>query len=65
MLIYNPRHLLAVLSEFVAHYNEYRPHQSRGQRPPDAPDTRPTVVDLNRARTRRREILNGLINEYP
>jgi hypothetical protein len=24
MLIYSPRHLLAVLAEFVAHYNEHR-----------------------------------------
>jgi putative transposase len=64
MLIYNPRHLLVVLSEFVGHYNEHRPHQSRDQRPPDAPDTRPAVVDLDGARIRRREILNGLINEY-
>jgi hypothetical protein len=64
MLIYNPRHLRAVLSEFVAHYNEHRPHQSRDQRPPDATDTRPVVVDLDGARIRRKEILNGLINEY-
>jgi hypothetical protein len=38
MLIYNPRHLLGVLGEFVEHYNEHRPHQSRDQRPPDAAD---------------------------
>jgi putative transposase len=36
MLIYNPRHLLGVLGEFVVHYNEHRPHQGRAQRPPDA-----------------------------
>jgi putative transposase len=65
MLIYNPRHLLTVLSEFVAHYNEYRPHQSRHQRPPNTTHTGPTaVVDLATARIRRRKILNGLINEY-
>jgi putative transposase len=64
MLIYNPRHLLAVLSEFVTHYNEHRPHQSRHQRPPNATDTGPAVVDLASARTSRRKILNGLINEY-
>jgi putative transposase len=58
--------LLVVLGEFVAHYNQRRPHQSRDQRPPDATDTdtRPSVVDLDAARIRRREILNGLINEY-
>ncbi|GIF02457.1 integrase core domain-containing protein [Paractinoplanes rishiriensis] len=64
MLIYNPRHLLAVLGEFVAHYNEHRPHQGRDQHPPEATDTGPAVVDLGSARVRRRQILNGLISEY-
>jgi putative transposase len=64
MLIYNPRHLLAVLAEFVEHYNEHRPHQSRDQRPPEATDTAPAVVDLASVRVRRRKILNGLISEY-
>jgi transposase InsO family protein len=45
MLSYNPRHLLAVLAEFVDHFNENRPHQSRGQRPPNATDTRSAVSD--------------------
>ena len=65
MLIYSPRHLLAVLGEFVAHYNGHRPHQSRYQRPPNALDVVPAaVVDLASARIRRRKILDGLINEY-
>jgi len=64
MLVYNARHLVAVLGEFVVHYNENRPHQSRGQRPPNATDTGPAVVDLASARVHRRKILNGLINEY-
>jgi hypothetical protein len=65
ILIYNPRHLLATLGEYVAHYNDHRPHQGRHQRPPAATDTAPTpVVDLAMARIRRRKILNGLINEY-
>jgi hypothetical protein len=65
MLIYSPRHLLAVLGEFVEHYNEHRPHQSRRQRPPNAADTEPTVlVDLASVRVRRRKILNGLISQY-
>src|SRR4051794_22221841 len=63
-LIYHPRHLLAVLAEFVEHYNEHRPHQSRDQHPPDATDTGPAAVDLAATRVRRRKTLNGLINEY-
>jgi putative transposase len=62
MLIYTPRHLLAVLGEFVEHYNEHRPHQGRDQRPPAVTDTGPVVVDLSSARVRRRKILNGLVN---
>lgn len=64
MLFYHPRHLLAVLGRFVTHYNEHRPHQSRDQRPPNATDTGPAVVDLASAQVRRRQILNGLIDEY-
>ena len=63
MLIYSPRHLLAVLGEFVDHYNEHRPHQSRGRRPPNSTDTGPAVADLASARVRRRKILIGLISE--
>jgi hypothetical protein len=64
MLVDNPRHLLAVLGEFIAHYNEHRPHQGLDQRPPDAKDTGPATVDLASERVRRRKILNGLISEY-
>jgi hypothetical protein len=54
-----------VLGEYVAHYNEHRPHQGRHQRPPNATDTTPVgVVDLAATRIRRRKILDGLINEY-
>jgi putative transposase len=64
ILIYNSRHLLAVLREYLAHYNQHRPHQGRGQRPPDR-DALPTpVADLGAARVRRRKVSHGLINEY-
>jgi hypothetical protein len=62
MLIYNTRHLLAVLGEYLAHYNGHRPHQGREQRPPDC-DTLP-VADLNALRVRRRKVVHGMINEY-
>ncbi|MEU5943283.1 integrase core domain-containing protein [Micromonospora sp. NPDC047548] len=65
MLIYNRRHLLAALEEYVAHYNEHRPHQARHQQPPNTTDTPPpSVAGLTSARVLRRKILNGLINEY-
>jgi hypothetical protein len=64
ILIYNTRHLLAVLHEYPTHYNGHRAHQGRGQRPPDC-DTLPTpVTDLGTVRVRRRKVVHGLINEY-
>jgi transposase InsO family protein len=64
LLIYGPRHLVAVLGEYATHYNEHRPHQSRAQRPPTADELPAPVTDLTAVRMRRRKILNGLINEY-
>jgi len=66
ILIHHPRHLPAILGEFVAHHNEHRPHQDRHRRrPPNATDTPPTpVVDLAATRTHRKKILHGHINEY-
>ncbi|WP_242624047.1 integrase core domain-containing protein [Micromonospora kangleipakensis] len=61
MLVVGERHLAAVLSEYVAHYNGHRPHRSLGQQPPIPA---PLVVELSTARVRRRPILGGLINEY-
>ncbi len=57
MLIYSPRHLQAVLDEYVAHYNAHRPHQSRGQRAPERAvlPVRP-VTDLDTHRISRRSI---------
>jgi hypothetical protein len=65
VLVVCERHLVTVLSSYVAHYNRHRPHRSLGQRPPDAPtfSTDPTGVPAN-TRIERKEILGGLINEY-
>lgn len=64
ILIYNPRHLLAVLGEYVAHYNEHRPHQGRAQLPPTVDSPPAPITDLTAVRVRRKAILHGMISEY-
>jgi putative transposase len=65
MLIAGPRHLRLVLDEYVAHYNQHRPHRARNLRPPDKGDiATPPVTYLAVARIRRRKILGRLIHEY-
>jgi putative transposase len=61
MLIYAESHLRAVLRTYAGHYNDHRPHQSRGQRPPVHDE--PVVVPLS-APVQRRKMLGGVINEY-
>jgi putative transposase len=65
MLIAGPRHLRAVLEEYVAHYNQHRPHRARNLRPPDRDgSTTALITDLATARIRRHKVLGGLIHEY-
>ena len=65
MLILGPRHLEAVLAEYVEHYNAHRPHRSLSQRAPCTPDTTPAQIgDVDLARLRRTDRLSGLIREY-
>jgi putative transposase len=65
MLIAGPRHLQAILDEYVTHCNRHRPHRARNLRSPDYDDisTAP-VTDLATARIRRHKVLGGLIHEY-
>jgi Integrase core domain/Homeodomain-like domain len=65
MLITGARHLHAVLSEYVAHYNTGRSHQGHGmglRAPDDDPDVVPFPVRIDQIQLRPR--LAGLINEY-
>jgi hypothetical protein len=65
MLIIGERHLHAVLSEYMAHYNTGRSHQGHGmglRAPGDDPDVVPLPVRADRIQLRPR--LAGLINEY-
>jgi len=60
MLIAGPRHLRAVLEEYVAHYHQHRPHRARNLQPPDHDHiiTAP-ATDLATARVRRHKVLGG------
>ncbi len=61
MLIFGLRHLTAILTEYVAHYNNHRPHRGQQLHPP-LPQPVPTEPDA--AAVFRHPILGGLINEY-
>jgi transposase InsO family protein len=65
-LIFGRRHLEQVLTEYVAHYNEHRPHRALDQQTPlnlgrnaSDPIDEPDPMQL-----RRNEVLGGLIHEY-
>ncbi|MFI6299454.1 integrase core domain-containing protein [Nonomuraea sp. NPDC050790] len=61
VLIYGEPHLRSVLNEYIDHYNAHRPHQGRGQRPPDHDEH---VVVPMEGRIERHKVLGGAINEY-
>jgi putative transposase len=61
LLIYGERHLRQILAEYAQHYNDHRPHQSRGQRPPLYEPGQ--AIDMT-ARIKRRQAVQGLISEY-
>ena len=65
LLIINEHHLRRVLTEYLLHYNDVRPHRSLGQLAPAQADTRPPEpVNLAEFRIRRKQILGGLTHEY-
>ena len=63
VLILGERHLALVVREYLIHYNQHRPHQSRQQRPPDI-QAQPArdVADLRSVR--RKPGVAGVLNEY-
>ncbi|WP_413810703.1 hypothetical protein [Streptomyces sp. OE57] len=62
LLITGERHLRTVLTAYAEHYNAGRAHRSLGLR---VPDDDPNVIPLPVATVRHRQILGGLVNEYP
>jgi putative transposase len=61
LLITGPRHLAAVLQEFVEHYNTHRPHRSLDQHPPAGSTPLPSGPVI---RPLRRDRLGGMLHEY-
>jgi len=59
--IHGEQHLRRILAEYTQHYNDHRPHQARGQRPPLHETGQP--IDLT-TRIKRRQTVQGLISEY-
>jgi putative transposase len=62
ILIINRRHLTAVLTEYVAHFNDHRPHRALNQAAPLRPLPPPAAPSP--LHLRRRDLLGGLIHEY-
>jgi transposase InsO family protein len=62
MLITGERHLRLVLSEYIDHHNQHRPHRTLQQSPP-AGHPFPPAQGAN-VRILRRDRLGGLIREY-
>ncbi len=65
MLAAGPRHLQAVLDDYVTRCNQHRPHRARNLRPPEAGHlTTVPTAHPQAARIRRHRVLGGLIHEY-
>jgi transposase InsO family protein len=62
VLIINRRHLETVLAEYVAHFNDHRPHRTLNQAAPLRP--LPPPASSPQLRIRRHDRLGGLIHEY-
>jgi putative transposase len=60
LLITGPRHLAAVLQEYVDHYNTHRPHRSLSQHPPAGRTPPPSGATIHALRRDRL----GLLHEY-
>jgi putative transposase len=61
ILIVSQAQLHRLLTEYLIHYNDHRPHRSLGQRPPNH---RGPVPPPREGSIRPTQILGGLVNEY-
>ena len=62
LLVFGRSHLQLVLTEYLDHYNQHRPHRALGQHPPGG--LAPDLYTNGAATVIRRDRLGGLIHEY-
>jgi putative transposase len=65
LLIVGRDQLEQVLQVYVEHYNQHRPHRALGLQAPDQSSDLNLLPQHQRARVRRRDLLGGLVHEYP
>jgi len=63
-LVWNRRQLERIVTDYIDHYNEHRPHRSLSQHPPDHLDTPPTRPLRSEVAVLRSSRCDGLIHEY-
>ena len=63
-LVLGERHLRHLISEYVVHYHEERPHQGIGNRPPQQDRATPEIASLSLDEIVCRERLGGLLKHY-
>ncbi|WP_374202982.1 integrase core domain-containing protein [Saccharothrix sp. S26] len=64
ILVTGEAHARQVQKTYENHYNRHRPHQARGQLPPELQQHPAAARDLGTHRPLRTRILDRLINEY-
>jgi putative transposase len=63
LLIFGRKHLEQVLVDYIAHYNERRPHRPLDQRAPELEVVPASRDSHHPTRLRRSEVLGGIIHE--
>ena len=63
-IIWNHRQLERLVVDYIAHYNQHRPHRSLHQRPPEASDKPPAAPPATVTAFRSTRCDCGLINQY-
>jgi len=63
-LVLGRRHLLRLLSAYVRHYNQQRPHRGLALAAPEPEAGERKSLHVNPREVRRRDVLAGLIHEY-